>query len=51
MRVSVRESIDEAVTNLITNPLRPANEVGAIITLGASSYGPGELPLMVRKHG
>jgi hypothetical protein len=45
--VSLRQSIHEAVTNLITNPLRPPNEVGAIITLGASSYGPGERPLMV----
>ena len=35
--------------DLITNPLRPANEVGAIITLGASSYGPGDLPPMVQE--
>jgi len=47
--VSVRQSIHEAVTNLITNPLRPANEVGAIITLGASSYGPGDRDLMVQE--
>jgi hypothetical protein len=45
--VSLRQSIHEAVTNLITNELRPPNEVGAIITLGASSYNPGERPLMV----
>jgi len=47
--VSVRDSIHEAVTNLITKLVTPANEVGAIITLGASSYGPGERPLMVKE--
>jgi hypothetical protein len=45
--ISVRESIINATLKIITNPLRSDNEVGAIITLGASSYGPNDLTPMV----
>jgi hypothetical protein len=36
--ISVRQSIDEAVTRITTNPLHPDGEVAAIITLGDSAY-------------
>ena len=36
--ISVRESIHAAVTNIITNPMRPAEDVAAIITIGDASY-------------
>jgi len=45
--ISIRQSIDNATQKIITNPLRSNNEVGAIITLGASSYKSGDLTPMV----
>jgi len=47
LTVSIKDSIDGAVSRITSNPNRPANEVGAIITLGDSSYNSGELAPIV----
>jgi hypothetical protein len=47
--ISIRESVHEAVTRITSNPLRPANEVGAIITIGDSSYKAEDFAPMVQE--
>jgi len=47
--ISIRESVHEAVTRITSNPLRPANEVGAIITIGDSSYKAVDFAPMVQE--
>ena len=48
--VSIRQSIHNATTIIKTNPLRPANEVSAIITIGDSAWtNDADLPAMVQE--
>ena len=46
--ITVKQSVDEGVSRIINNPIKPAGAVQAIILLGDSAYDSGELPYLVR---
>jgi hypothetical protein len=49
LNISIRDSIHEAVTRIVTNPMRPAEDVAAIIIIGDSNYKAEDFVPMVQE--